>query len=469
MRACQSRRGNCIVEIWLGYPLFFRKNREIATYTNPQGGETKYFYTTDGKLHRRQNPDGTLQQWRYRLDGRLSKEILSDGSYWETAYNDRERNISRVRKDSSHKTLSQESYTFDRRGNVTSYADGKNGTITRQYDGLNRLKTEFGPSAQEWNHISYGRNTLLIINNLEEKQIFTKDAWGRITKIVNEDANNQKVAETTYAYSPNNITETNGTVSTTTTFDPLGNPVLVNRFDSDEGFAKQVLDIGVAHVSTIGIPVSMYLGFAGQAAEWWGLTNVASKLNTASGSILEFVADRWTAGNQGPMGRVVDKQIYATTSLLRPAIGMHNQQLLAGWLTGNSPNDIVYAQNSVQVRDMQMSLNVGRFRIDAHAKRFPEGYEFGHDTIPAYRETIFNRATANWKSTAMQVGGYGGATIKDNHDGTVTFTIKNTAGANSFFLHVVPNLRRSSGPMSNVRQIFKWPEPKNPSLLPENQ
>ncbi len=32
------------------------------------------------------------------LDGRLTKEILSDGSYWETAYNDRERTISRIRK-----------------------------------------------------------------------------------------------------------------------------------------------------------------------------------------------------------------------------------------------------------------------------------------------------------------------------------------------------------------------------------
>ncbi len=228
----------------------------------------------------------------------------------------------------------------------------------------------------------------MLINNLGEKQIFTKDAWGRITKIVNEDANNQKVAETTYAYSPNNITETNGTVSTTTTFDPLGNPVLVNRFDSDEGFAKQVLDIGVAHVSTIGIPVSMYLGFAGQVAEWWGLTNVASKLNTASGSILEFVADRWTAGNQGPMGRVVDKQIYATISLLRPAIGMHNQQLLAGWLTGNSPNDLDYSAGSIQVRDMQTSLNVERTRDKYHTIGAPSHLPFEHSTIDAYLELV---------------------------------------------------------------------------------
>ncbi len=104
---------------------------EIATYTNPQGGETKYFYTTDGKLHRRQNPDGSVQQWRYGLDGRLTKEILSDGSYWEIAYNDRERTISRILKDPSHTTLSQERFVFDRRGNVISYTDGKNGCLKK--------------------------------------------------------------------------------------------------------------------------------------------------------------------------------------------------------------------------------------------------------------------------------------------------------------------------------------------------
>ncbi len=143
------------------------------------------------------------------LDGRLTKEILSDGSYWEIAYNDRERTIIRILKDPSHTTLSQERFVFDRRGNVISYTDGKNNTVTRQYDGLNRLKTKLillipPQVAQEQTHISYGRNTLMIINNLGEKQIFTKDALGCITSVVNEDANDQKVAETTYAYSPNN-------------------------------------------------------------------------------------------------------------------------------------------------------------------------------------------------------------------------------------------------------------------------
>ncbi len=206
---------------------------EIATYTNPQGGETKYFYTTDGKLHRRQNPDGTLQQWRYRLDGRLDKEILSDGSYWEIAYNDRERNISRVRKDSSHKTLSQESYTFDRRGNVISYTDGQNKTITRQYDGLNRLTAETTPpekpgEPQRRTTIAYNGNAITITNAQGEKQTHTKDALGRTTSILIQDASNKKVSETKYAYSTDKIS------ITTTSFDAFGNPVPVNPTGSVE-------------------------------------------------------------------------------------------------------------------------------------------------------------------------------------------------------------------------------------------
>ena len=220
---------------------------DVVTYTDPDGAEIKYSYTTDGKLCRQENPDGTVQQWRYGLDGRLIKEIESDGSYWETSYNDIERTITRVRKDSSHATLNQERYSFDRRGNVISYTDGQGKTFTREYDQLNRLKTESGPSG--WNHISYGRNTLMLTNHLGEKQIFTKDAWGRITKIVNEAANSQKISETTYTYSleKNSITATKGSKSTTILFDDLGQPVLVKQSDANEGFWKRLWNATLGH------------------------------------------------------------------------------------------------------------------------------------------------------------------------------------------------------------------------------
>lgn len=69
------------------------------------------------------------------------------------------------------------------------------------------------------------------------------------------------------------------------------------------------------------------------------------------------------------------------------------------------------------------------------------------------------------EDTAMQVGGYGGATITNNNNGTATYNMRNVAGANSFFLHVVPNLRGTTGPMHNVEQIFTWTESIDKEML----
>ena len=184
--------------------------------------------------------------------------------------------ISRVRKDSSHQTLSQESYSLDRRGNVISHTDGEGKTITREYDQLNRLKIEFAPSdtpnaAREWTHISYGRNTLMLSNNLGEKQIFTKDALGRVTSVVNEDADNQEVSETTHTYSleKNSITATKGSVSTTTRFDSLGNPVSVRRVDSNAGLGAKIWNVTLGNPRVQG-----------------GLTAIGGVLEMIGGAVL---------------------------------------------------------------------------------------------------------------------------------------------------------------------------------------
>jgi hypothetical protein len=47
-------------------------------------------------------------------------------------------------------------------------------------------------------------------------------------------------------------------------------------------------------------------------------------------------------------------------------------------------------------------------------------------------------------------------TAVNNGNGTVTFTITNIAGLNSFGLHVLPNRTAASGPMTNVTQTFAW-------------
>jgi hypothetical protein len=91
---------------------------------------------------------------------------------------------------------------------------------------------------------------------------------------------------------------------------------------------------------------------------------------------------------------------------------------------------------------------------------------FGYGTAQAAKETLFNPRSANWGGTAAQVGGFGGATAKNNHDGSVTFTIPNVAGTHSFFYHAVPDRKSSTGPMRNINQTFQWTEPVDSSRCP---
>lgn len=107
---------------------------------------------------------------------------------------------------------------------------------------------------------------------------------------------------------------------------------------------------------------------------------------------------------------------------------------------------------------------IDKFYADGAPK---EGITFRHDTFEAFRETIADPFTRNLKSTAMQVGGYAGATITNNGNGTMTIRITNVAGANSFFYHLVPNLLGKTGPMHNVEQVFEWTIPIDPARLPK--
>ena len=86
------------------------------------------------------------------------------------------------------------------------------------------------------------------------RAFFTKDAWGRIAKIVNENADNQEVSETTHTYSleKNSITATKGSVSTTTRFDSLGNPVSVRRVDSNAGLGTQLWNATLGNLRVQG-------------------------------------------------------------------------------------------------------------------------------------------------------------------------------------------------------------------------
>lgn len=223
-------------------------------------------------------------------------------------------------------------------------------------------------------------------------------------------------------------------------------------------YARQGVDLVIANVSAAAIPISIGARVVGAVAEKVGFTSVANYFNNQATSILRGVAENWSSANEGPLGRAFDTQIHSVTSLLEPLVG-HNQQFLADWITGNLPARIVYDPNSIQVRDMRESLNVKRAIDEFYAEGTPKLKEFGHPTSEAYWETVVNPFTANWKSTAMQVGGYADATITNNDNGTMTIRIGNVAGTKSFFYHLLPNLPNKTGPMHSVEQIFEWTEP----------
>jgi len=134
-----------------------------------------------------------------------------------------------------------------------------------------------------------------------------------------------------------------------------------------------------------------------------------------------------------------------------------NTAFLVGWLTGALPSQIIYGPNSKQTQDMMGSPGAAVMRTQFYAAG-GQNVTVNYGTGQAAWDTIVTNPL-NWSSTALQVGGFGGATVVNNGNGSATFTIVNVAGTHSFFYHVVPNSSSNSGPMHNVTQTFIWTEP----------
>lgn len=233
---------------------------KVFTHVNPLVGVTTNFYTSAGQLAARHDPDGTTRQWRYRADGRIEKEILPNGSYWEIAYNDGGRKITRTLKTVGGSPLRTETQVFDERGNVLSQTEaegaGSGGdglTTTRTFDGLNRPKSETGPENSgsptqqtTWTYDASGKTTR-VFNGLNQETETVTDILGRpVTLKVKEGAN--VVRQTTYAYSAdhNAVTITEGTggnaVSRTVWTDTAGNTV-IEKF-GDNSYRRSTVDAG---------------------------------------------------------------------------------------------------------------------------------------------------------------------------------------------------------------------------------
>jgi hypothetical protein len=138
------------------------------------------------------------------------------------------------------------------------------------------------------------------------------------------------------------------------------------------------------------------------------------------------------------------------------------------WAFGLGKNTRFYGPGSIESREMQNSIPGSTLRrqfFEGGCRDFNTGTYRSED---AYFDTIFNPLTLDWSDTAAQVGGFAGASATNNGNGTVTFTVRNDAGAHSFFLHAVPNVPDHVSipyvgaftlPFRTIHQTITWTEP----------
>ncbi|MBR4172611.1 MAG: RHS repeat-associated core domain-containing protein [Kiritimatiellae bacterium] len=142
-----------------------------------------------------------------------------------------------------------------------------------------------------------------------------------------------------------------------------------------------------------------------------------------------------------------------------------NIKFLFGWLFCLIDSDRIYANpdggdvpQDSELGEMMRSRPAWELRYTFATNHCQSIPNFTYQTFKAAIDTVINPYTADWGSTAAQVGGFDGATAINNGDGTVTYTIPNTAGTRSFFYHILSDRTSRHGPMRSVRQTFTWTE-----------
>lgn len=130
-----------------------------------------------------------------------------------------------------------------------------------------------------------------------------------------------------------------------------------------------------------------------------------------------------------------------------------NWAFLTSWFKGDGASARSYEDKDIETKELAKAPQGQHLKeaFEKNGNKDVSNVEYG--TIRAYLETA-------WRvnSTGAQVGGYGGASAKNNGDGTVTYTIPNDAGTHSFWLHAVPNRECTNCSMRTIQQTFKWTE-----------
>ena len=141
-----------------------------------------------------------------------------------------------------------------------------------------------------------------------------------------------------------------------------------------------------------------------------------------------------------------------------------NARFFSDWATGSGSNNRLYVLDTIETQEMRISPGGDALREAFYSNGCRNRRGFAYGSGQAAWDTLFNPSTADWSGTGAQVGGFAGASATNNGNGTVTFTVPNTAGTRSFFYHIVPNRSSDEGPMRNINQTFHWTEKINEDL-----
>ncbi len=153
--------------------------RSVFTYDQRANKltETRYVDPDD-------NSTARTRSFAYDQFGNPLLAVMEDGSRTEMTYDDNFNLIRRIRKDSDGNVLSDESWTYDERGNRLSYTDPLGNTTRYSYNGFGDMisKTDASGVTVSYEYDAMGRRTA-IINALGQRTEITYDALGNLASV----------------------------------------------------------------------------------------------------------------------------------------------------------------------------------------------------------------------------------------------------------------------------------------------
>jgi RHS repeat-associated protein len=231
------------------------------------------------------------------------------------------------------------------------------------------------------------------------------------------------------------MTDTNGTVRACYSYDPYGrrssNQIVSAPIEADFGFENYY------YHAPSGLQLTLFRVYSADVGRWLNRDPIEEDGGI---NLYQYVANN-PINNIDPDGLTL----------------LSNWNFFWSWASGSGQQNRNYGPNSTETQEMENSPGGDKLRNAFYNNGCKNVNNFGYGTTEAAKDTLPH--PSQWSSTALQVGGFGGATATDNGNGTVTFTIPNVAGTHSFFYHIVPDRSSSTGPGRNVNQTFQWTEP----------